>query len=93
MKKVNVTICTGPYCCKTNAAWFRQFDQILCDKVKSQIEIVGCDCPGTCFAQELATDPHVEINNRFVHNATPFEVIRRIRCCLEKERLKQPLIA
>jgi NADH:ubiquinone oxidoreductase subunit E len=93
MKKVNVTICTGQHCCKTEAAWFKQFDRILCEKIKSQIEIVGANCPGNCPAARSTSTPHVMVNSQPIPNATPLEVIRTIRSYLRTGTLTQPLVA
>jgi NADH:ubiquinone oxidoreductase subunit E len=79
MKKVTVTICTGKHCGKTESAWFRQFDHILCEKMKSQIELIGSDCPGNCPFRHEADSPHVIVNDYVVPNANPFEVVRTIR--------------
>jgi NADH:ubiquinone oxidoreductase subunit E len=93
MKKVTVTICTGQHCCKTEAAWFKQFDRVLCEKVKSQIEIIGSDCPGNCPFKRILQSPHVMVDNKLVTNATPLEVIRIIRNHLAKVKLVEPLVA
>ncbi len=86
MNKVNVTICTGKNCAGTESVWFRQFDRILCEKVKSQIELIGSECPGNCPVDRNAKTPHVMINDQLVPNATPFEVVHAIRRHLKNGR-------
>jgi NADH:ubiquinone oxidoreductase subunit E len=86
MEKVTVTICTGKHCHPTESAWFKQFDHILCEKMKSQIELSGSDCPGNCPFQRKATSPHVIVNGRVVSNASPLEVVQTIRHWLAPPR-------
>ncbi len=79
MEKVNVTICTGNYCCGTEAAWFKQFDRILSAKLRSKVEIAGADCPGYCLFERNRNTPHVTVNGYLVPDATPQAVIKAIR--------------
>jgi NADH:ubiquinone oxidoreductase subunit E len=93
MKKVTVTICTGKHCSPTESAWFRQLDHVLCAKMKSQIELVGSDCPGNCPNQHKVSSPHVIVNDRVLSNASPLEVVRTIRHWLTLPRQEKESVA
>ncbi len=73
MKKVDVTICTGANCNKTQATWLKQFDQILSPKLKSKVSVSCGNCEQRCTS-DLANAPRVRVNDQLFTRATPAQV-------------------
>lgn len=79
MRKINVTIMTDRRFCNATAAWFKQFDRLLCAKDRSQIVVTGSEYVGEHPERGASLMPLVIIDDRLVPNPTPFEVVRHIR--------------
>ena len=73
MKKINVTICTGSDCNRTQATWLKHFDQLLGPSLRSLVQVCCGDCEHKCTS-DLANAPRVKVNDRILPRATPGQV-------------------
>ena len=73
MKKVNISICTGANCNKTQATWLKQFDQILSPTQKARIHLSCGNCERQCTS-DCANAPRVRVNDQIFARATPAQV-------------------
>jgi NADH:ubiquinone oxidoreductase subunit E len=79
MTKVNVSICTGSACYTAGATYFKQLNNIMGAKLKSQVRLSGSDCPGRCAECGQKNAPCVRIGDSVMRTATPGDLIESIR--------------
>jgi hypothetical protein len=83
--KIDVVLCTGPYCHAEAATQLSQLNRMMPAKLRSQINLCGALCGGQCTQKACAIGPIVKVGDNVIPNASCKEVIKTL-----KEALKQP---
>ena len=73
MDTVNVSICAGNNCYKSQATWLKEFDLILSPALKSRIHVECGTCEHRCTS-DCSHAPCVKVNNRIFTRTTAAEV-------------------
>lgn len=78
MNTVNISICAGMNCYKTQASWLKEFDQILSPALKSFVHVECGTCEHRCTS-DCSHAPCVKVNNKVFSRATTAEVKKAIK--------------